>query len=255
MAKTLRVHFLPDLTTPEALRGATVVMIDTLRSSVTMTEALAAGARAVVPCVELEDVRIRGNDYPRDEIVLGGERHGVKIDLFDLGNSPTEYTPETVGDKTVLFTTTNGMKALRRAHQAYEVLIGAPTNLKAVCDAVAETMNVHLICAGTNGQITREDILAAGAITYQLTRKEETAPEIDDAANIARAAWRNVVAGALAAGEPVGKRLALEYRATRGGQNLLKLGLEQDLMTCAEVDRHAIVPMLDLEQWRVVPRT
>lgn len=251
MNKTLHVHFLPELTTPEALRGATVVMIDTLRSSVTITAALAAGAREVVPCVELEDVRIRSQDLPRDEIALGGERGGVKIDLFDLGNSPSEYTAETVGDKTVLFTTTNGMKAIRRAHQAYELLIGSPVNLTAICNAVAETMNVHLICAGTNGQVTREDVLAAGAIVYQLSRKE-SAPELDDAALVAQAAWRNVVAGALAAGEPLGQRLAHEFRATRGGRNLLKLGLENDLVLCADVDRYDLAPRLDFHNWRIV---
>jgi len=251
MAKTIHVHFLPELTSPEELRGATVVMIDVLRSSTTITEALAVGAREVIPCVELEDVRTRGAELPREELVLGGERGGKKIDLFDLGNSPTEYTAETVADKTVMFTTTNGMKALHCAREAYEVLIGSPANLTAICNAIAETRNVHLLCAGTDGQITREDILAAGAITYQLTRKEETAPQIDDSANLARAAWRNVVAGAVAAGEPLAKRLAHEYRATLGGQNLLQIGLEHDLVTCAEIDRHAIVPKLDLRDWRI----
>ncbi len=251
MQKTLHVHFLPELTSAEELRGATVVMIDVLRSSSTITEALAAGVREVIPCVELEEVRIRGADLPREELALGGERGGVKIDLFDLGNSPTEYTAGTVGNKTLLFTTTNGMKALRLAREAYEVLIGAPVNLSAICDAVSETRNVHLLCAGTNGEISREDVLAAGAITYKLTRDEETAPEINDAANLARAAWRAVVASAFAAGESLSARLAHEFRATRGGQNLLRLGLEEDLVTCAEIDRHTVVPQLDLNQWRI----
>lgn len=251
MAKTLHVHFLPELTSPEELRGATVVMIDVLRSSTTMTEALAVGAREVIPCVELEEVRTRGAELPREELVLGGERGGKKIDLFDLGNSPTEYTAETVAGKTVIFTTTNGMKALDCAREAYEVLIGAPVNLSAICSAIAETRNVHLLCAGTDGQITREDVLAAGAITYQLTRKEETAPQLNDSAHLARAAWRNVVAGAVAAGEPLATRLAHEYRATLGGQNLLQIGLELDLVTCAEIDRHSIVPKLDLRDWRI----
>lgn len=252
MTKSLHVHFLPELVEREELRGATVVMIDTLRSSVTITEALVAGAREVIPCAELEEVRQRGADWPREELVLGGERGGVKIDLFDLGNSPSEYTPESVGGKTVLFTTTNGTKALVRSQQAYEVLIGSPTNLTAICQTVAGTMNIHLLCAGTDGQITREDVLTAGAIAYQLTRKEETATEVNDSANLARAAWRSIVAGAVAAGEPLPQRLAHEFRSTLGGRNLLQLGMEKDLVTCAEVDRHAIAPRLDLREWKIV---
>lgn len=251
MSKTLQVHLLPELTTPEALRGATVVVIDVLRATTTITHALAAGARDVIPFEQVEQIHARAIEFDREQIVLGGERLGVKIDLFDLGNSPAEYTSESVGGKSVLFTTTNGTQALARCRQAYQVLIGGHVNLSAVCRALAGTLNVHLVCAGTRGEVTREDILAAGAITYKLTRDETTAPEINDAAHVARAAWRGVVAGAVGHGEPLSERLAKEFRATAGGRNLLALGLEDDLAAAAAVDAFDLVPVLDTAAWRI----
>jgi 2-phosphosulfolactate phosphatase len=250
--KTLRVHYLPELVSPEALRGATVVVLDVLRASTTIATALAAGAKEVIPFLDVEQVRAAGKDLVREEIVLGGERRGVKIDLFDLGNSPSEYTAEVVGGKTVLFTTTNGTKAMERCREAHRVMIGAPVNLAAICRSLAETLNVHLLCAGTGGRITREDILAAGAITYQLTKNEETAAEIDDCAHVARSAWRSVVAGAFAAGETPSVRLAREFRSCSGGQNLLSLGYEADLTACAAIDSLDCVPELDLPSWRIL---
>jgi 2-phosphosulfolactate phosphatase len=250
--KTLHVHFLPELISPEALRGATVVVLDVLRASSTIATALATEAKEVIPFLDVEGVRTAAQDLIREEIVLGGERRGVKIDLFDLGNSPSEYTKEAVGGKSVLFTTTNGTKAMERCREAHRVLIGAPVNLSAVCRTLADTLNVHLLCAGTGGRITREDILAAGAITYQLTRNEETAAEIDDSAHIARSAWRSVVAGAFAAGETPSVRLAREFRSCSGGQNLLSLGYEADLASCAAIDSLDCVPELDLPTWRIL---
>lgn len=250
--KTLRVHYLPELISPEALRGATVVVIDVLRASTTIATALANGAKEVIPFLNIEQVREAGAEMVREEIVLGGERRGVKIDLFDLGNSPSEFSPEVVTGKSVLFTTTNGTKAMERCREAHRVLIGAPVNLAAICRTLADTLNVHLVCAGTGGRITREDILMAGAITYHLTRNEETAAEIDDCAHVARSAWRGVVAGAFAAGEPASVRLAQEFRSCTGGQNLLSLGYEADLTTCAAIDSLDCVPELNLAAWRIV---
>ena len=250
--KTLRVHFLPELISPEELRGGTVVVLDVLRASTTIATALAAGAREVIPFLDVEAALAASRDFPRAEIVLGGERRGVKIDLFDLGNSPSEYTPEVVASKSVLFTTTNGTRALERCREAHRVLIGAPVNLKATCAAVADTLNTHLICAGTDGRISREDVLAAGAIAYQLSRQEASAPKFDDCAQVAQAAWRGVVAGAFAAGEPASARLAREYRSSIGGQNLLTLGYEADLATAAAIDSLSSVPELNLDTWRIV---
>src|SRR5687768_3032349 len=124
MPRTLDVHFLPELTSPEELAGGVVVVIDVLRASTTITYALAAGARELIPCLEIDDARAAATKLPPAQVVLGGERQGLPIAGFDLGNSPRDYTPERVGGKTVVFTTTNGTKAMLQCRQAARVLIG-----------------------------------------------------------------------------------------------------------------------------------
>src|SRR3954447_24007137 len=119
------VHLLPALVEPETLRDQTVVVVDVLRATTTIVHALAAGARAVVPCLEVEEARQRAANLPAGSAVLGGERQGLRIEGFDLGNSPTEYTPERVAGKTVVFTTTNGTRAMLHARGARRVVLGS----------------------------------------------------------------------------------------------------------------------------------
>jgi 2-phosphosulfolactate phosphatase len=251
MTKTLRVHFLPQLTSREELRGATVVVIDVLRASTTIAQALSAGAREVLPFGEVEHLRQVATEYDRESIVLGGEREGLKIDLFDLGNSPAEYTADSVGGKSVLFTTTNGTRAMQQCGDAFRVLIGSLVNLTAVCDEVFDVLNLHLLCAGTAGQVTREDVLAAGAIAYNLSRRKGANRRYDDGALVAQAAWRGVVAGAVGQGIPIGERVAEELRATQGGRNLLEIGQGSDLESAGAVDSLPVVPELDVAGCRI----
>ena len=98
MVNRVNTHFLPRLLEPKNLDGSTVVVIDILRASTTIISALAAGARPVHPCREVaEAVRIAAQLGPA--VVLGGERDGLPIEGFQLGNSPSEYTSEVVGGK------------------------------------------------------------------------------------------------------------------------------------------------------------
>ena len=124
----IHAHFLPRLTTPDALVGATVIVIDVLRATTTITAALAAGAERVIPCGELDDARrVReelAGGRPPVSALLGGERGGLPIAGFDLGNSPAEYTPERVAGRTIAFTTTNGTQAMLHCRQAGRVLSG-----------------------------------------------------------------------------------------------------------------------------------
>ncbi len=163
---TLAAHLLPALTSADELAGGVVVMIDVLRASTTITTALAAGAVEVFPLGEVEQSQQKAAalrqtlDRPP---VLGGERGGLPIDGFDLGNSPSEYTAQSVGARTVIFTTTNGTQALLICGAAKRVLIGSFVNFSAVLRQLTGELPIHLLCAGTRGRITREDVLFAGA--------------------------------------------------------------------------------------------
>ncbi len=118
MPRTLAVHFLPSLVTPEELSGGDVVMIDVLRASTTITHALAAGAKCIVPCREVDEARRLVQTLAGEPVLLGGERGGLPIDGFHLGNSPNEFTAAAVRGKTIAFTTTNGTLALMQCRTA-----------------------------------------------------------------------------------------------------------------------------------------
>ena len=256
MQPLLAAHFLPDLVPPEELAGGTVVVIDVLRASTVICHALAAGARAVIPALEVDEARRIAAGLPTGEAILGGEREGLPIAGFDLGNSPTEYRPETVGGRTVVFTTTNGTRAMNCCRAAARVLIGAFVNLSALCETIQRSGSgalppIHMLCAGTRGRITREDVLFAGAVIDRLLSDgaiDEMAQ--NDQARIARAAWRE------ATGEqsPVSmETLAAELRNTQGGRNLKAIHLERDIDDAARLDLLRVVPELNLATWRIVP--
>lgn len=247
----ISAHFLPLLTTPEEMAGAAAVVIDVLRASTTITHALAAGCREVIPCLEVDDARQAAASFPPGEAVLGGERGGLPIAGFALGNSPDECCGDSVGGKTLVFTTTNGTRAMLACRQARRVLIGAFVNLSAVCRALRGESNVHLLCAGTRGQVTREDVLCAGAIADRVSRDAQDV-ELNDQAAIARDAWRAAIGGAHA--NSLKDRLTEALRATQGGRNLRAIGLERDIVLAADLDRFDVVGELDVEAWRIGAR-
>jgi 2-phosphosulfolactate phosphatase len=241
----IEAHFLPNLTAPDDLADAAVVVIDILRATTTIVHALAAGAADVIPCLEVDEARQIAQRLGNDA-VLGGERGGVRINGFHLGNSPDEYTPRTVGGKTVVFTTTNGTRAMRLCGRARRVLIGAFVNFSAVCTALAEETAIHLLCAGTDGEITREDVLFAGAIVDDLRRRSGAANLLNDQAEIAADAWRSAVRDLTQ-----GSLLAGALRTSRGGRNLIEVGHTSDIEIAAAIDKFDLVPILDASAWRI----
>lgn len=226
---------------PGATAGGIAVVIDVLRASTTIVTALAHGASAVVPRRTVAEALAAAAERPG--AVLGGERGGLTIAGFDLGNSPLEYTADRVGGKPVVITTTNGTLALAACHAASEVLVGAIVNRAAVAEtarqlAVARGCHaIHLVCAGTDGHVTEEDLLAAGAILDASGSDDQ----LDEAARAARDRFR-----ALASAGRIGleSRVATAFRTCRGGENLIALGMEADLAAAAAIDSLAVVPRL-----------
>ena len=235
----LRVFNLPRQVAPEELSESAVVVIDLLRASSTICQALAAGAREVVPFLEVEEA-LAASVADRANVVLGGERGGLRIEGFDLGNSPSEYTAASVGGRRVFLTTTNGTRALDHARQARRVIVGAFVNLSAVVKSILNEPRIDILCAGTGGAESREDILAAGAIVEQLVSGDRTQWQLNEAAQAALETW-----------QARGNKLALELRFTPGGVNLLSIGMDRDLVDCARVDSLPVVPELNAVAWRI----
>jgi 2-phosphosulfolactate phosphatase len=251
--KYLRVHKLPCDVSEEALAGSCVVVIDLLRATSTICQAFAAGAREVVPFLEIDEALAAAKEGNRLEIVLGGERSGGKIPGFDVGNSPSEYTPQVVAGKRVFITTTNGTRAMHHARQASRVVLGCFLNLSAVVASIKGEPRIDILCAGTDGQETGEDILAAGSVVHSLiyTKGALTEHQITQPAAMAAAAWKMVTLKAKRENRAVNDELAHSLRGTAGGRNLIGIGLDQDLVDCAQIDRYKIVPQLDLAAWRI----
>ena len=252
MPTSLAVHFLPALVAKDQLAGADVVMIDVLRASTTIVHALSAGAAAVIPCQEVEDARRLAANLRGEPVVLGGERGGRPIDGFDLGNSPTEYTHSAVHGKTLVFTTTNGTLALMQCTAAARVVIGSFVNLSTLAQRLTGERPIHLLCAGTRGGITREDVLCAGAISELLLQSVVDPTRINDQVRIALDCWHAAVPHGARPPKALAGELSLALHDTQGGRNLLAIGMEHDIDTAAEVDRFEIVPQLDLAAWRIV---
>jgi 2-phosphosulfolactate phosphatase len=248
MSVDLAAYFLPALIGPGELDGQTAVVIDLLRASTTICHALAEGAQEVIPCLEVDEAKQIAAQFSSGQAVLGGERDGVKIPGFDLGNSPEEYTPETVGGRSVVFTTTNGTRAMNACRGAARVFIGSFVCLSALCERFKNVGPINLICAGTKGKITREDVVCAGAIADRLLSSGTVGDDaINDQARIAWEAWRQAMPSSSLQHE----RLALTLRHSQGGRNLIALGLQRDIDAAAQIDRFMIVPELDLQTWRI----
>ncbi len=249
MNRTIEVHMLPELVSPETLCDQTVVVIDVLRATTTITYALAAGAKTVVPCADVDQARKLADELNEDSALLGGERGGVKIEGFDLGNSPSEYARETVAGRTVVFTTTNGTRAMAHCRDAKTVLIGAFANLAAICDHLRGVERVHLLCSGTERHVTREDVLLAGAIAARLIDGDGSGQKqtwrLSDQARLAEQAWR------LVESRLCDVSLAEQLRDSRGGRNVTALGLDADIETAAIIDAFDLVPVLDLNAWQI----
>jgi 2-phosphosulfolactate phosphatase len=238
---------------PGAVAGGIAVVIDVLRASTTMVTALGDGAAAVWPVAAVDDAR-RLAERLGPAAVLGGERGGERIRGFDLGNSPLEYTRDRIGGRDVVITTTNGTAAIAACQAAAETLVGAIVNRQAVAAAVRRLgmleglTDVHLVCAGTDGEMSAEDVLGAGAILEAaLAAAPADDHALDHAAAAARAAFRQVAA----TNDPEAALVAA-FRRSPGGINLLALGMDADLVACARIDSRAVVPRLDRTTGRAV---
>ncbi len=237
MTQSVRVWMLPELLERERLAEGVAVMIDVLRASTTIIHALANGANGVVPCKTVEEARAVAAGHGAGEVLLGGERGGTRIEGFDLDNSPLGYPPDAVAGKTIVFTTTNGTRALRACAAAARVLIGAFVNRSALARVLREDGRpVHLVCAGTEGQLTAEDVLFAGAAAWDATQPERPERFHPDDVQTQMAVDYYLTRSRDR------ERFLETIRESRGGQNLRALGMDADIERASQQDLFDVVP-------------
>ncbi len=238
--RALAVHLLPRMYKADAFTGCLAIVIDTLRASTTIARAIESGALRVVPTLSVDDARAAAARPDLRGALLGGERGGVRIEGFDLGNSPAEYTPERVKGRSLVFTTTNGTAALLHSARATRVLIGSLCNLSAVCEAVkSEPRPVHIVCAGTRDEVSLDDCLPAGVMVEKLIAAGRHLIA-DDSALLCLHAWREA-----ASRGPVG--IVAAMKASRGGRGLVTMGFGDDVEFCARPDTMSVVPVYHAE--------
>ena len=220
----MRVHVA--LTPDEDGAAPTGIVIDVIRATTTICQALASGYESVLCTAEVEEARSL-----RDELgegILGGERENVLIPGFDLGNSPREYLEARAGP--LILTTTNGTRAIVSAAQRCErVFIASLLNVAAVVEATRESgEDAIVVCAGVQGTLALDDAFVAGRVVELLGWERTDASE----------------AAARLAGTWSGADEA--FRASKSGRNLLENApeLEPDLAFCARESVLDVVPRL-----------
>jgi len=230
------VSLLPDPdTVPPDIDVA--VVIDVLRATSVMAVAFAAGASRIVTCRTVDEARQLAASYGPDSR-LCGERGCRRIDGFDFGNSPREYTAEVVSGRALVLTTTNGTRAIEAAEHAPSLITASFLNLAATVGRLSTAERPHLVCAGTEGKITTEDVLAAGALVERLIRLGPV-ELVDDEPRIALDVYLAAFGGSRTSDS---SRLAERLRDTRGGRNLIREGYAADLDFCAKVNSIDVVP-------------
>lgn len=151
------------------VRHKTVVVIDVLRATTSMITALKNGAKAILPVGDMEEAGNLAMRLDPSQYLLCGEKDGRKIDGYHLGNSPLEYTPKVVKDKSLIFNTTNGTRAISRSATAKKLYIAAFLNASAISARLREEQDeILLVCAGWKNRLSLEDMLCAGMLVYQL---------------------------------------------------------------------------------------
>ncbi len=229
----LEALFIPEEIKNVELAGKLVVIIDVLRASSTIVTALANGCRGFVPVFSPDQAKKKAQQFEKERVLLGGEREGIKIEGFDLGNSPREYKREAVKNKTIIFSTTNGVKTLEMVKGAHRIIIGSFLNLQAVCNYCTNYQgDISIICAGKEGKFSLEDAACAGMLIYSFKNAFSDTCQESDANLTARLLY-----------EKFSNNILEILRKSQHGRYLESIGLAEDLKFCSQLDFFHIVPI------------
>jgi len=203
--------------------GKTSVVIDVLRATTVIVTALKNGAREIIPVSTVDfAMKVSGNVFG-NQTIIGGERNNKKVEGFNLGNSPLEYTPDVVTGKSIILYTTNGSKAIVKAKFSENLFICCFHNLPAVANhLITLDKDVEIICSGENGNFNLEDAICAGRLLSEIEKVNENI-EISDSGKVC-----------LILNKSLGKNIAKMLKDTEHGKNLIESGFAQDIKVCAQ---------------------
>jgi 2-phosphosulfolactate phosphatase len=222
----INVFLTPELANPKVLKDSTCVVVDILRATSSWVTALGNGARLIRPVISLKGCLA----LSKKGFLTAAERGGKKVNGFDLGNSPLEYTAEKVSGQKIAVTTTNGTRTVNFASAGKEVFIGAYLNLKALHQALRIKDSIAVLCSGWDGKPGLEDILFAGELVSLLSNSHQIT---EDAALISFELYKKAKQN----------RYFFLSQAIHV-KRLLKLGLKKDIQYCLKKDIFDVVPRL-----------
>jgi 2-phosphosulfolactate phosphatase len=216
------------------VQGRVVAVIDVLRASTTIAVALFNGARTVIPVADVDEAISRARQFEKSQVRTAGERKMLPIPGFDLGNSPLEFTAEEVRGCNIVISTTNGTRALMALQGTRDTVVASYVNhiaVSAMLRAAARSNDISIVCAGTEGHVSLEDAACAGRYVRSLTQSNASIT-LNDAAR----------ACALIDGR-YGDNIAEIFKDSSHGRSLAEAGFGEDLLLCAQLDSHPVVPI------------
>ena len=229
--RSIEVCLTPALLHLYDFKESIVVVIDIFRATSSICYGIENGAEAIIPVATVEACE----SYRHSEFLLAAERNGEVVAGFDFGNSPFSYIKDKVQGKTVVLTTTNGTHAINVSRGASKIVIGSFLNLGALCDWLKTQPNdVLLLCSGWKDKVNLEDTLFAGGVVHNLMNEDY---QLDDSGIAAEDLYR------------IAKNDLNAYlKKTSHSERLKKLGIEEDIAFCLQVDITTSIPVLDGER-------
>ncbi|WP_462252882.1 2-phosphosulfolactate phosphatase [Ekhidna sp.] len=225
--RTIEVCLTPDLIGQHDLKGKIVVVVDIFRATSCIVTGLSNEVKAIKPVGEIEEAKALGEQG----YLMAGERGGIKVPDFDMGNSPFEYQKDDVKGKKVVISTTNGSQAIVKSEGAKEILIGAFLNLEAVAEYLLQAKeSVVIHCAGWKGTPNLEDTLFAGALI------DECAEEMETTGDSALVAHQLYIANH--------ENLFGIAKKSSHAERLSGFGIEEDLEFCMKENEYQVLPKL-----------
>ncbi len=234
---SVRVCLTPDLLQNiPGKENEIVVVVDILRATTSICTALANGAVAIIPVTggkEKLERTVAGCQLPKARVLLAGESDGIKLPYADLGNSPLEFTKEAVTGKTIIFSTTNGTRAICQSAEYGDVIIGSFVNFSALLKyLITENKDTMIVCSGWKGQFSLEDTLYAGKLAERLTAEHGFIAG-DDPVSASICLWKSAE----------GNMLEFAKKSSHY-QRLILLESEEGLHFCFEPPEREVLPKL-----------
>jgi 2-phosphosulfolactate phosphatase len=212
----------------ELFLGKTVIVLDILRATTSITTAMAHGVKEIIPVKKIEEALA----YKGTDKIIAGEDNGLKPASFDLGNSPYEYRDNRIRDKSIVFRTRNGTQAIVLSKPADHLLIGSFVN-GAACAKKAASFQKDMVifCSGTKGEFSLEDSAAAGYLASLLSR--EYGVLLDDAGLLLAASYTSIQKNDFAV-----------LKQSKSSQRLKYLDKWNDVEDCLQLNQYDVVPIV-----------